>query len=400
MNETPLHSSFEQSAMDTGKRHLASLDSLRGIGVILIFADHFIYPKYYIMFGWIGLWIFFALSGFLITDSLLKMKGLKIGQYFGRFYMKRAFRILPAFVVFFSISVALYFIFPRRLFASDWHLERYWIYIVTFTFNHYPPTGSVWFSHLWSLSLEEQFYVVWPWLIFFLPMKWLKTVTPCWILVAPILRLILPWFYGGVAHSEPVEASLLCQADAFAIGGCVAIFREELPGPRRAKRWMWIMTAVVIVIGLINYFTGASAAGSYWRTLGWPHRGELHYQYVWAFGVITIWAATLIQACLQGSAPSLLNFPPLVFLGRISYGAYLSHLPLLGIYIYFFRPINAFTLRGFIIFVIWFATVILVSWLSFRFIELPFLRIKNRLGRRTQRVLAPSQLLPEREHAP
>jgi peptidoglycan/LPS O-acetylase OafA/YrhL len=379
-------SSSEQNAMNTGKRHLASLDSLRGIGVILIFANHFVYPNYYILFGWIGLWIFFALSGFLITDSLLKMKALPVGQYFGRFYVKRAFRILPAFVVFFTIAVALYFVFPREMFAVDWHLERYWIYIVTFTFNHYPQTGSYWFAHLWSLSLEEQFYVVWPWLVFFLPMNWLKKIVPCWILVAPVLRLILPWFYGGVEHSETVEASLLCQADAFAIGGCVAIFRDELPGPRRAKRLMWIMTAVVIVIGLVNYFRGASAAGSYWRTLGWPHltAGIFNYQYVWGFGVISIWAATLILACLQGTAPSILNFSPLVFLGRISYGAYLSHLPLLGVYVYYLQPINAFSIRGLVIFVIWFASVILVSWLSFRFIELPFLRIKNRLGGRAQ----------------
>jgi peptidoglycan/LPS O-acetylase OafA/YrhL len=90
----------DEAAMDTGKRHLASLDSLRGIGVILIFADHFIFPKYYIFFGWIGLWIFFALSGYLITDGLLKMKSLPLGQYFGQFYAKRAFRILPAFLVF------------------------------------------------------------------------------------------------------------------------------------------------------------------------------------------------------------------------------------------------------------------------------------------------------------
>src|SRR5881394_162870 len=109
MNETPVHSSFEQSAMDTGKRHLASLDSLRGIGVILIFANHF----GYIQFGWIGLWIFFALSGYLITDGLLKIRELPIREYFGRFYLKRTFRILPAFFVFFPISVALYFIFPH-----------------------------------------------------------------------------------------------------------------------------------------------------------------------------------------------------------------------------------------------------------------------------------------------
>ncbi len=376
MNDTGANSSPEDKTMDTGKRHLASLDSLRGIGVILIFANHFIGKASYILFGWIGLWIFFALSGFLITDSLLKMKALSIGQYIGRFYLKRAFRILPAFMVFFSISVALYFIFPRQGFAGDWHLERYWIYLVTFTFNHYPPTGSVWFSHLWSLSLEEQFYVIWPWLVFLLPMTWLKKIALCWIVVAPVLRLILPWIYSDL----PVQTWLVCQADALAIGGCVAIFRNKLPGPRQSKKLMWIMTAVVIVIGLVNYFTGASAGGSYWR-------------------VINIWAAILILCCLQGTAPTFLNFPPLVFLGRISYGAYLSHLPLLGVYLYFLRPISAFTLRGFVIFVVWFSSVILVSWLSFRFIEQPFLRIKNRLGRKSERAPAPTQLLSEREHA-
>ncbi len=385
-------SSIEQVEIDTGKRHLAALDSLRGVGVIVIFANHFIGGKPYILFGWIGLWIFFALSGFLITDGLLKMKALPIGQYIGRFYLKRAFRILPAFVIFFSISVALYFIFPRQGFAGNSDLSHYWIYLVTFTFNHSPPIGGVWFPHLWSLSLEEQFYVIWPWQVFFLPMNWLKKVALCWIVVAPVLRLILPWFFEDL----PVQTWLVCQADALAIGGCVAMFRNKLPGPRQSKRLLWIMTAIVIVVGLANYFAGASAGGSYWRTLGFPHDGEFNYQYVWQYSVINIWAAILILSCLQGTAPAFLNFPSLVFLGRISYGAYLSHLPLLGVYLYFLRPIKPFTLRGFIIFIVWFSSVILVSWLSFRFIEQPFLRIKNRLGTKRVRAPAPTQLLPQR----
>jgi len=304
--------------METGKKHLASLDSLRGIGIILIFANHFILLEPYILFAWIALWVFFSLSGFLITDGLLKMRALPVGQYFGRFYLKRAFRILPAFVVFFSLAVALYFTFPRWL-AGGSSLSHYWIYLVTFTFNY-------------------------------------------------------------LAQAPIVEASLLCQADAFAIGGCVAIFRDQLP--RQSRKLLWIMTIAVIAIGLVNYFAGASAAGSYWRTLGWPLHPlvQYNYQYVWGFTVINIWAATLILACLQGTAPVILSFPPLVFLGRISYGAYLSHMPLLGVYLYYLRPINPFSVRGLAIFLIWFANVILVSWLSFRFIELPFLRIKNRLG--------------------
>jgi peptidoglycan/LPS O-acetylase OafA/YrhL len=374
----------EQNAMETGKKHLASLDSLRGIGVILIFAQHFNVPNPYILFGWIGLWIFFSLSGYLITEGLLKMRALPIRQYFARFYLKRAFRILPAFLVFFPIAVALYFTFPHWLAGSS-TLGDYWIYIVTFTFNHYPvqmpAAGAFWFAHLWSLSVEEQFYVVWPWLIFFLPIKWLKKVVPAWILLAPVLRLIVSSLYGGDVHARMVVAhSLLCQADGFAIGGCVAIFRDQLP--RQSRKLLWIMTVAVIAIGLVNYFAGASAAGSYWRTLGWPHHflGEFNYQSVWSYSVINIWAATLILASLQGTAPAILNFPPLVFLGRISYGAYLSHAPLLGVYFYYLRPIDTFSVRGLVIFLIWFANVILVSWLSFRFIELPFLRIKNRLG--------------------
>jgi peptidoglycan/LPS O-acetylase OafA/YrhL len=188
-----------------------------------------------------------------------------------------------------------------------------------------------------------------------------------------------------------VEASLLCQ-DSLAIGGCVAIFRDNLPC--QSKKLMWMMTAAVIVIGLVNYLAGASAAGPYWQTLGWPGAPKFNYQYVWGFSVINVWAATLILACLQGTAPSILNFPPLVFLGRISYGAYLSHVPLLGVYSYYLRPINAFSFRGLVIFVIWFANVIIISWLSFRFIELPFLRIKNRLGGR-QRASTRTQPLSE-----
>src|SRR4030095_16852709 len=201
-----------QTAIDTGKRHMASLDSLRGIAIILVSGQHFIYPRYYMLWGWIGVWLFFALSGYLITESLLKMKVLSIGQYFGRFYAKRAFRILSAFVVFFTLSVALYFAF-RRGYPRQAPLGEFWIYLVTFTFNYHMPTGSVWFSHLWSLSVEEQFYVIWPWLVFFLPMNWLKVIAPCWIVVAPVLRLILSWFFGNL----PTQTWLVCQADALAI---------------------------------------------------------------------------------------------------------------------------------------------------------------------------------------
>jgi peptidoglycan/LPS O-acetylase OafA/YrhL len=358
-----------QTTMDTGKRHLASLDSLRGIALILISGYHFILLRPYILFGWVGVWIFFVLSGYLITEGLLKMRALPIRQYFGRFYLKRAFRILPAF-------------FPRWL-AGGSSLSQYWIYILTFTFNHAPgpsTAGGFWFRHLWSLSVEEQFYVIWPWLIFLLPIRWLKRIVPAWIVVAPFLRLILPWFYGGLAQALTLEASLVCQADAFAIGGCVAIFREQLL--HLSKKFLWIMTTAVIAIGLVNYFTGASAVGSYWRTLGWPQYPVFqgNYEYVWGFTIIDIWSATVILACLQGTAPAILNFPPLVFVGRISYAGYLYHMPLLGIYLYYLRPIDAFSVRGLVIFLVWFATVIVVSWLSFRFVELPFLRIKNRLG--------------------
>jgi peptidoglycan/LPS O-acetylase OafA/YrhL len=399
----PLITAFATKVVEAGKEHLASLDSLRGVGVILIFANHFIEPTHYIFFGWIGLWIFFSLSGYLITDGLLKMKTLPGRQYFGRFYAKRAFRILPALLVFFTISVGLYFAFPRWL-AGGPTLSRLWVYLVTFTFNYHPleVSGGFWFNHLWSLSLEEQFYVVWPWLIFFLPRNWLKKVAASWILVTPALRLIVHSLYGGLAQTTAVvHASLLCQADAFAVGACVAIFRAELP--RESKKLLWIMTTAVIAIGLVNYFAGASVVGPYWRTLGWPHLphsylGQFNHGYVWGYSIINMWAAALILSCLRGTAPSILNFPPLVFLGRISYGAYLSHFPLLGVYLYYLKPINAFSVRGFVIFLIWFANVVIVSWFSFRFLEVPFLRIKNRLGgtQRTAISVAPSAQLLRR----
>src|SRR5204862_642318 len=130
-------------------------------------------------------------------------------------------------------------------------------------------------------------YLIWPWLIFFLPIQWLKKVVPACIVLAPILRLIVPSLYGGAVRT-PIFAysSLLCQADAFAIGGCVAIFRDDLL--RQSKKLMWIMTLADLVIGLVNYSTGASAAGSYWRALGGPLLCPFIYQYVWGDSVISI----------------------------------------------------------------------------------------------------------------
>src|SRR6266700_66515 len=103
------------------------------------------------------------------------MKTLPIGQYFGRFYSKQAFRILPALSS--SSAYLLHSISSfRHEIPGGSPLGRYWIYIVTFTFNRYAQPSSMWFAHLWSLSLEEQFYVIWPWLVFFLPINWLKSI--------------------------------------------------------------------------------------------------------------------------------------------------------------------------------------------------------------------------------
>jgi len=157
---------------------IPGLDGIRAIAFLLVFSVH----TDYVYIGWVGVQLFFVLSGFLITDILLRMKDtLRAGGYFKKFYGRRFLRIFPLYyfylLIMFIVTAALIFYGYRinymRLYQDQ--LPYALAYIYNF-FNASPAyNGESWLvGHLWSLSVEEQFYLAWPLLIFLTPKKRLK----------------------------------------------------------------------------------------------------------------------------------------------------------------------------------------------------------------------------------
>src|ERR1035438_6432101 len=154
----------------SGQRYMPGLDGLRALAVLAVIA-------YHEQFGWapgglLGVGVFFTLSGYLITDLLLGQWARSGGLNLGDFWLRRARRLLPALFVMLAVVTAwITVVSPSRLssvrgavagaatYSSNW----YYIYTHNSYFARFAPPGP--FDHLWSLAVEEQFYLVWPWVL-------------------------------------------------------------------------------------------------------------------------------------------------------------------------------------------------------------------------------------------
>ena len=220
-----------------------ALDGLRGIAILLVLATHLLHLKAtgplsqwihaLARAGWIGVDLFFVLSGFLITRILVGLR-----EEPGRaqtFYGRRALRILPAYYAYLGVSLLLIFSLVEDATALA-DTRRHLPGLMLFGQN----LGSAWLGepalrelrHLWSLAVEEQFYLLWPWLVWWLrPARLadacLAVLAFCWA-----CKLAL-WLSGAEAMS--IYYFTLTRMDGFAVGGFLAarLCRGELRLPRR-----------------------------------------------------------------------------------------------------------------------------------------------------------------------
>lgn len=202
------------------EQHIKWLDGLRGLAIVLVLIGHF-FIKYYICnAGWIGVNLFFILSGYLITGRLF-WHAVKDGGrfYFRNFYGRRVLRIFPlyyacliAFFVILPFLYGKYSFYFGRLYEEQWW---YWAYLSNWriVLQMYPDNHIL--DTLWSLAVEEQFYLVWPFL--FLYMAWAdrKIVIGCLWLLSIVVRVLShqPYFlyYNTLTAAEPLlMGALLC----------------------------------------------------------------------------------------------------------------------------------------------------------------------------------------------
>ncbi len=348
--------------------HLNSLDGIRGLAVSLVVLFH----SGLFASGWIGVQIFFVLSGYLITSILLREKEHSLGEYLVRFYWRRSLRIFPVYFCFLTVAAVSYTVYGEpKSFESDWP------YLVTYTTNFGrlrstdagPP-----FIHLWSLAVEEQFYLVWPLMTYFLLLIRFKFVVIAILIITPLVRLSLYLAFEG-SDSEWIGRNIyslpVSQLDAFASGAAIGLW--QLDKLKNAGPWFLsaaIMTALcgVAVILHDHYFY----KNAFKASLGYSMFMMSDWGFVWGYSILNTTAAIGLVCAIQRLRYfRILEHSWIVRIGVISYGIYVYHLPIRAL-------LEEIGLQGFLSFFVCVSVTFIIAEISFRFIETPFLRQKDR----------------------
>jgi len=275
-------------------RRIPSLDGLRAISIALVVVGHWAELTFHSdvagAFANLGVRIFFIISGYLITTILLNEQQKTGTIRLREFYVRRGYRILPAAMAF---MLPTFVIFWHDL--SWYHMVAAALYLANFDFAH------PWFlGHLWSLSVEEQFYFLWPGAL----KKWHKNrvgVLVGVIAFAPLYRIVchLLQLHGRADETFPAVADIL------AIGCLLAIFEKHVPQIKRSFALLLIFPVMLVPVymGLLRF-----------------HTTPILLLFLWPLLHVSI-AALLLH--VVRSPYRALNVQPVVWLGKISYSLYL-----------------------------------------------------------------------------
>ena len=181
------------TAINYKRSHYPALDGLRGVAILLVVFYHFFDFTNYFFWGWLGVDLFFVLSGFLITNILLRT--LYQPDFLRNFYVRRILRIFPLYYfALILILVVLPFFQSLHLDLSYYQENQawFWIYLQNWLFVFKPLHGSKLLLHFWSLAVEEQFYLIWPIIILLVRRpKTLLAIVGGFLLLVMTTRLLL-----------------------------------------------------------------------------------------------------------------------------------------------------------------------------------------------------------------
>jgi peptidoglycan/LPS O-acetylase OafA/YrhL len=350
------------------KSYFPQLDNLRGIAVLLVIISHWFDKEHFINLyldnGAIGVTIFFVLSGFLITGILLRSKlrieqgNETIAKSISVFYIKMALRIFPVY----------YFLIVLLLIADDKYLLQGLGWHLTYTSNFYfylyeAFAGGV--TVFWSLSVEEQFYLFWPAIIYYTPSKKKPFVFCVGILTAVIFR------YFIITDTSFLGRLLMPGSfDSFCIGAFIAYahFFPESTGYKLLTKYR----NEVLALSLVFF------AGSFLVSI---HNNPFHsFKNALYFLLISIsfgiWISIIVQGVRGGVLGYVLDNEILRYVGKISYGMYLFHMFIPNFYgIKFSDILEPFGV--YIIFTLRMILLIAISSFSWFLLERPLLRLKN-----------------------
>lgn len=349
--------------------YIKQLDSLRAIAVLLVIMTHW-FPEghplntYTSFFN--GVDIFFALSGFLITRILLnnRIEAEQTGQaktsVLKNFFMRRTLRIFP---VYYLLIAFLFIMGPKT--ATD--IRENIVYFLTYTSNFYFYSND-WdgiLSHLWSLSVEEQFYLLWPWLMLFTKRRFLLPTIILAALVGVLGQMIFP-------NSDILTFSCF---DGFGIGALLAWGAAYRPAALKKLRTPSLFIAIVCcLLQAVRVFSESTITPLPSRTLT-----------ALCIGVL------ILHLLLKNDESKkfggfLLNNKGLIFIGKISYGIYLYHLLIphfAGMILYRlfgFQTPEATEFTFYLLQLGYFGLLLLMAYASWKLIEAPILKYKDKFA--------------------
>ena len=371
-------------------QRIYSIDSLRALAMTMVIAQH----CKLLPFGWTGVWLFYVISGFLISRNLIAEKAAfrpaSLFHYLS-FVTRRMFRIIPPYAAYLIICLLVI----RLLGYPEQYREL--PYLTTFTFNwrmifSVEPQFSA-FGHLWTISVEEQFYILFPILILLLKRDHAIFGLIAICLLVPVLRNVMAgqmaahgWDSERIAFG--VYASSFGQFDAFALGALLAHFENAIrrhPQLATKMAWLALVMATVYVatyIG-INIRSGAHGIDAIRNIVSGVLYGEKREVFVYI--VMNFCAAATLAGAIAGwRVFNLIEHPLLVAVGQVSYGGYLLHaivLLVMGEAIGWLFESQTVQIRIAFFLIAWCCTVA-IAWLSYTTWERKLIRYGHKVSQR------------------
>ena len=350
------------------------LDGLRFYAFLGVFVCHSLpfegafYRRFHLPMPWLwgavaksgaaGVDLFFALSAFLITSILLREREETDGISLRHFYLRRVLRIWPLYFLLIALGVVLahtmaaqrlpwYYVAGYLLFAGNW---------VHAVFGR--PESIC--SPLWTVSIEEQFYLIWPLLMKMLTRRGMIVAGIVTFLLATVSRIgfLLAGWSGGFIYYGSTS-----RCDSLALGILLALFADRLPRLTRGARWL------LLAGGLAGWVVSSA-----WLN---EQPGPVDMRMVLGRLIVSLAAGAILFACLH-SHSKLLRGSWVVQLGKISYGLYMLHLTGILIMLSLFHPVWGWQLlatKG-----LGFVMTVILALASYRWVESPFLRLKDKFA--------------------
>ncbi|MGD2173736.1 MAG: acyltransferase [Gammaproteobacteria bacterium] len=366
--------------------YMPELDALRGIAILWVILhnaalhgiDHAqgFAMKVVILIGdsgWVGVQLFFVLSGFLITGILLDGRG-SINQ-FRNFYARRILRIFPLYYGFLLVA----FVLLPSIGSTAWkdgsqtELLLYWTYL-----TNWSPVFDTYlnFPHLWSLAIEEQYYLLWPPLVIFLSNRTLVKICLSLVVIAFLTRTFLVLNYDQSFSTDAMYTFTIARWDSLAIGSLLAlVVRDEafLPYLQRYFLYSYLALSILLFleITILEEFSAVNVAGIFNQTSS------------------AFWLAMLILASIlpwpRRTGMTVANKIRSIFqwFGKYSYAIYIFHYPVKLFWFKYF-PVGAVSNSAlqqlglvFFNFVGISALATASAYLSWHLLEQPFLKLKR-----------------------